>query len=469
MYGFGAHSIGRGHGGVAIPDGGMTTFRNPALLQSLEWAEASIGYGWYRAKLPPTPDVYWDTNRDGTLDDSDTPLSLLSQAPNADGMTLSMARNIGDRVGVAINGFFPSKRLMMFGTTEPSLPTWVMFGNRTQRVDLSLGLGAELFKGLSLGASVEVVAMARYQILGTIDVGVGASETEEDDMGDLVDDIVVDIHEMSLDIVPRAIPIFGFHWDVGRLIEALDGAHLGVSWRAASGIPIDAKLDLQVNGTLADLGELEEMSLTIVMPVELGIFDHYVPARWSFGAAYRYKEWPLVYVDLHRTRWSGMRVNVAHVTESAIRSQIFKVDEDLVDDANQYTALFADTTDVHAGTEIDLPTIDTQGKANSLKPVLRFGFALIPSPLVSQEVGTAFLDSDRFLLTTGLGVQHDDPLALVPGPVRWDLFYSRAKLAEGQLKVADSQSRRSGVPVNGQAIPIGGSLWSSGAQMTVSF
>ena len=324
-------------------------------------------------QVAPTPDVYWDTNRDGTLDGTDAPLSLLSQAPNADGMTLSMARNIGDRVGVAINGFFPSKRLMMFGTTEPSLPTWVMFGNRTQRVDLSLGLGAELFKGLSLGASVEVVAMARYQILGTIDVGVGASETEEDDMGDLVDDIVVDIHEMSLDIIPRAIPIFGFHWDVGRLIEVLDGAHLGASWRAASGIPIDAKLDLQVNGTLADLGELEEMSLTIVMPVEL-IF-----LIIMFRPVGLWCRVPIQKMALGVCRCASNAM-VGHAGQCGTRHRICDSEpgfqsgrRHLVDDANQYTALFSDTTDVHAGTEIYLPTIDTQGKANSLEPVLRFG------------------------------------------------------------------------------------------------
>ena len=104
-----------------------------------------------------------------------------------------------------------------------------------------------------------------------------------------------------------------------------------------------------------------------------------------------------------------------------------------------------------------------------MEPVLRFGVALIPSPLVSQEVGTAFLDSDRLLATLGAGIQHDDPLGLVPGPVRWDFFYTRTKLAEGQLEIADSQSQRPGAPVDGQPIPIGGTLWSAGAQMTVSF
>jgi len=467
MYGFGAASIGRGQGGVSVADGGMTIFRNPALLQDLEWAEASIGYGLYRTNLPATPDVYWDTNRDGTLDGTDDPLSVPTQAPDADGMSISMARNIGDRVGVALNAFFPSDRLMMFGTTEPALPTWVMFGNRTQRIDLSLGMGADLYKGLSLGAAVEVVAMARYQIAGTIDVGVGSADSEEDEAGDLVDSIVVDIHEMSLDIVPRAIPILGFHWDVGELIESMDGLNLGLVWRSASGIPIDAKIDLQLNGSIRDLGDLNDVAATLVMPVELGIFDHYVPERWSFGASYQYKS-ALAYLDVHRTIWSGMRVNVAQVTASEIQSQIFQVEEDVVDDANQYSALFVDTTEIHAGAEVHLPVISRKGGHGGVLPVLRIGGGLIPSPLDSQEVGTAFLDSDRILGTLGAGVVYNDPFELVPGPVRWDVFYTWQKLADGILQVTD-KIVRPGMPVGGKPIPIGGSLWSAGAQMTVSF
>ena len=71
VHGFGAESIGRGIGGVAVPDGAKTVFRNPALLQSLEWAEASVGYGVYRGRFPKSPPVHWDTNRDGYLDELD--------------------------------------------------------------------------------------------------------------------------------------------------------------------------------------------------------------------------------------------------------------------------------------------------------------------------------------------------------------------------------------------------------------
>jgi hypothetical protein len=164
-----------------------------------------------------------------------------------------------------------------------------------------------------------------------------------------------------------------------------------------------------------------------------------------------------------------MEVNVARLTSSAIRSQFFDVRDDLVGDANDYSATFKDTQSVHVGTDIYLPVIPTQGDAGDIEPILRAGFAMVPSPLVSQEVGTAFLDSDRMLFSVGAGIVHLDPTLLLPGPIQWDLFYSTHVLADGSLQVADAGTMRAGAPIDGKPIPIGGSLWSAGAQLTVSF
>ena len=469
VYGFGAESIGRGVGGVAVPDGAKTVFRNPALLQSLEWAEASIGYGVYRGAFPKSPPVHWDTNRDGYVDQFDGGLQLPAEAPRSDGVSVTIGRNIGSKVGIALNAFFPTDQILRLRTTEPDLPSWVMYGNRTQRVELGLGLGAEIYKGLSLGVGTELIAKARYRIYGTLDIAVGGAEDGDETPEDLIDHVRVDVHEMTLDLVPRFIPVAGFHWDVGELLPPLKGLDLGVAWRGSSGIPVDADIDLQLNGALQDLGDLEPMNIALVMPVELSIYDHYVPERWSFGAAYQAEDWPLFYVDVHHTQWSKMRVNVAHVTESAIRSQIFQVEEDLIDDANQYSSSFRDTMSVHTGTEIGLPRIETNGKAGVISPVVRLGFAYTPSPLESQSDGTSFLDADRLLFSGGLGLEHRDPWGLVPGPVAWDFFYTRHQLASGELRPVAEPVLTAGAPVNGEAIPIGGYLWSMGMQFSVSF
>ena len=468
-YGFGAASIGRGMGGVSVADGSMTVFRNPALLQKLEWAEASVGFAFQRGAFPQSPPVYWDTNRDGSINANDEPLEMPGGGQQTDGLTLSIGRHVGPKAGIALNAFLPTDQFLRLRTTEPALPAWVMYGNRSQRFELGVGFGVELYKGLSLGVGTELIAQAKYRINGTLDVAAGAVQNESDTAQDLIEYVRVDVHEMTLDLIPRFVPVAGFHWDVGTLFSELDGLNLGVAWRGSSGIPVSADIDLQLNGSLNQLGDLGDLGLSIVMPVELSIYDHYVPERWSFGASYEREGWPLIYIDLHRTLWSGMKVNVAQVTESAIMSQVFQVEENLVEDENQYSVAFSDKWSFNTGTEVTLPALKTKGKAGDVVPILRAGFGYFPSPLVEQGRGSSFVDSDRMMFATGLGIRHLDPFGLVPGPVGWDIFYTRHALAEGSLTPEPSEHTMAGIPVDDASIPIGGSLWSFGFQFSVSF
>jgi len=468
-FGYGAAANGRGHGGVAIADGGLTVFRNPALLQGLEAAEVTLGYSLNRSAFAQSPPVYWDTNQDGYLDDQDDPLVLNRETSSADGVTLGIARNLGSRVGLALNLFMPTAEFLRLRTTEPALPTWVMHGNRGKRIEIGVGFGVEVYRGVSVGLGTELQAQARYRLNGTLDMAAGAGDEDSEDLGELIEYVRMDVHEMTLDLVPQYVPVAGLHWDVGKMVSTLDGLEMGLSWRSAGGIPTIADLDLQINGSLNDLGELDPIGIALVIPVEFSIYDHFVPERWSFGAAYQYEGMPRVYVDMHHTRWSEMEINVAHVTESAIRSQIFQVEKDLLVDANQYDTVFKDTLSLNAGTEVFLPEIASSSPFGVFSPILRCGFGYIPTPLVSQDARTAFLDADRLLFSGGLGVTHADPLKLVPGPIAWDVYFSRQQLAKGELKIPESDDPRAGAPVDGAAIPIAGQLWSAGLQFGVNF
>jgi len=468
-FGFGAASIGRGHGGVAIADGGLTVFRNPALLQGLDRAEVSVGYSLNRSAFAQPPPVYWDTNQDGSLDDGDAPLVLNGETSSADGVSLGIARNLGSRVGLALNLFMPTDEFLRLRTSEPSLPTWVMYGNRGKRIEIGVGVGVELFRGVSLGLGTELQARARYRLNGTLDMAAGAGGGDGEDLGGMIEYVRMDVHEMTLDLVPQYVPVAGLHWDLGEMSSTLDGLQMGLAWRSTGGIPTIADIDLQVNGRLNDLGELDPIGIALVIPLEFSVYDHFVPERWSFGAAYQYQKMPRVYVDVHHTRWSEMEISVAHVTESAIRSQIFQVEKGLLVDANQHDAVFKDTLSLNTGAEVFLPDIATSSRMGVVSPVLRCGFGYIPSPLVSQDARTTFLDADRLLFSGGLGVTHADPLNLVPGPISWDAYYSRQHLAKGELKITESDEPRAGAPIDGAAIPISGQLWSAGLQLSVSF
>ena len=87
-----------------------------------------------------------------------------------------------------------------------------------------------------------------------MDVAAGAVEDGEDSPEDLIEYVRVDVHEMTLDLVPRFVPVAGFHWDAATLVPVLEGLNVGVSWRGASGFPVSADIDLQLNSSIRELG-----------------------------------------------------------------------------------------------------------------------------------------------------------------------------------------------------------------------
>ncbi len=469
IYGFGAQSIGRGQGGIAIADDSTTVFRNPALLQDLEMAEAVIGYGAYRSGFPRVPPLYWDTNQDGLIDENDDPLQVQPDAPQADGLSIAIGRNVGKRFGLAFNGFVPSESLIRFRTIEPAMPNWVMYGNRSQRYEFALGFGAEILDGLSLGAATEVVARARYRVSADISAGASAAQQGDGQVEDLLDEVVIDVHDMTLDLVPTFVPIVGLYADAGSWAPALEGLTAGVVYRWPSGVPIEVDIDVQINGSLSDVGDFDPMLLTLALPVQFEIFDHYVPGRLSWGLAYQYKRAARAYLDVHHTQWSQMKLNVAKVTAAQVNSELLQIGSDGVVDGNGYDVRFENTTSLNTGIEAFLPPIAVDGEAEELEIVIRGGLGYVPSPLVSQGEDSLFLDSDRVLLAGGLGFTHKDPFGLVSGPVSWDIYYTFHVLAEGRLEPVGAGPDRPGSPIGGAAVPIGGNLWSTGAQWSVEF
>jgi long-subunit fatty acid transport protein len=469
IYGYGAQSIGRGQGGIAIADGVTTVFRNPALLHDLKMAEVVIGYGAYRSSFPEVPPLYWDTNQDGLIDENDAPLQVQPDAPSADALTFAIGRNVGKHFGTAFTGFIPTGSLLRFQTIEPAMPNWVMYGNRSQRYEFAIGLGGTVARGLSIGVATEVVARARYRLSAAISAGASAAEEGDSTTEDLLDEVVIDVHDMTLDLVPSFVPIIGAYADIGVWAPALQGLTAGAVYRWSSGVPIDVDIDIQINGSLSDVGDFEPMMLALAIPAQFKIFDHYVPARMSLGAAYQYRELGRAYVDLHHTKWSAMQLNVAKLTAAEVNSELLQIGADGVVDGNAYSVVFEDTVSLNLGAEYFLPTIAVDGHAEQLDIVLRGGFGYVPSPLVSQGQGSVFLDSDRMLFAGGLGFTHLDPFQLVPGPVSWDVFFTMHTLASGKIEPVDAGPHRAGSTIDGQPVPIGGHLWSTGAQWSVEF
>lgn len=467
LYGFGAPAIGRGGGGVAIVDDPAGVFLNPAALVRMPEPKAMVGYSLLRMRLAALPAVRWDTNQDGVVDDTDEPLQLDPNPQPADGFSVAIGKPIRERFGIALAAFAPSRSLLRIHTFEPALPSWFMLENSAQRFELALGFGWEQFRGVRVGGAVEMIARSRYTLRLTMDVPVHGAADDDETLGELVGPITLDPHEMELDVSPALAPLAGVQWDVGELLPALDGLQMGLTYRGAVGLPVEVDVELQGNFRAEEVGDLDPLVYTLVAPIGLDVFDHYLPEQWTGGVAWEAPAWR-AYVDVRRTGWDRMRLNVATVVNSEVQSQIITLSDPTIHDGNPYTIRLQPTWSTRAGGEVELSRREVGARFGELAFTGRAGGGFEPTPLVSQGSGTAFLDADRLIGTVGIGVSHEDPFAITEGRVAWDTFFEYQKIASGDLQPGGDPDR-AGAPVDGAAIPIGGHLWAAGLQWSFEY
>lgn len=471
IFGLGAGSLGRGGGGVAFAEGAEAAWLNPAALAGQPHNSFFAGYQAIGASFEPLPPLRWDTNIDGRIDDTDDPLVLGTPGGRADGVGVGIRARIGGRVGVGLAAFMPKDRLVRISSMEPSLPDYFLYNRRLETYQLAAGLGVDVARGVRLGAGAQLAAGADVLMAGSLRVAVQGAEEGDSDASQLVGGTTFDLSSVDLDVYPKVIPVAAVSLDMGALLAALDGVHLAGTWRGSGGIPVDIVVNLEVDASVEDVGDLEPITLALLADLQLAFLDHAIPSRWTAGGAYEMGELAVVTIDVTGTRWSAVVPSVANVDEdeSSLQSPLFQADDPSISDGNAYTLALEDTIAVRVGGEISPLDREVDGKIRTLRLTVRGGWGYEPSPLVSQGASSAFLDADRMLVAGGLGVEHGDPFGKVEGPVSWDLFVQGHLLASGELQRKLDDPYVAGAPVDGVPIPIGGRLWTAGLQWSLEY
>jgi hypothetical protein len=465
-YGVGADHIGMGGGGVAHVADGAAALMNPAGLVRVRRPMLSAGISWGMHNFADPPPVWWDTNRDGLVDERDPPLELTEGVDDTLGLHLDVARHVGTRFGIGLAAYVPLQRLFRLKTFEPSLPTYVMYDNRPQRYVLAAAVGGMIVPGLYVGIGADIVPRVAFDVGLTADIAVVGDESA-DDLGELVGDVRIDIHEIELDVVPGIAPVVGLQLDFGSWTPALEGLMLGATWRGEIGVPIDATMDIQANVSASDLGELDPFVLAGIIDADLALFDHYVPMKVEAGISYRHARYFTAYADVRWTDWRRMLLSVAQLESATLTTPLFDLN-DAIRDGNDYDLTLRSTWSVRAGAEMKLPRFEFSSKFRYLQLVTRAGFGWEPSAIVSQGANSSFLDSNRWWLAGGLGLETFDPLNLFNGPLHLDLYFQYHRLTPTQL-VRASDEPRAGYPVETDRIGIDGSILVLGAEVGFSY
>ncbi len=465
LYGFGARAMGRAQGGVSLPGDAGSALLNPAALAGSSRSQVLLGYSLVRFDFKPFPSVYWDTNRDGLLDQQDAPLQIGGIDPG-DGTMLGIRRAVGPRLGVGLSLFVPTGRLIRYQTIEPRVPTYFMYQNRTQRYAMAVGFGAKPLTSLYIGAGVRVLSRSYLNATFTVDAVVDGDA--DGGLGDVASG-TADVHELTFELKPAAVPVAGLQWKPGELFPRLKGLALGATWRGEGGLPVEVGLDAQINAHATDVGDLEPLVMAAVAQAQVSVFDHYVPQQLQLGASYSREDVFSTYVDVHHTRWAAMQLNYSKLLDASLQTSL--ADTSQVDISAGLTPVFEwrNTWSLRLGTEWYLPTRDLPRGAGWLRPTVRAGFGYEPSPLVGQRAETALMDSDRLIFGVGLGAEHGAVWGLVEGPVSWDSFLQIHSLAQGTLERPQTSEIRAGYPVDGENVEIGGRFYATGLQWSFEY
>ncbi len=463
MFGYGSPMIGRG-GGIALIDDSAAILINPAALTRLtgDHSEA-LGFSAIRMRLDDLPDVWWDTNRDGLIDDSDAPLSIGPREDSADNVQLSSVHRVGDRFGFGITLAWPVQRLMRIETFEPSIPTYFLYDNRFHRFDAAVGFGWEQIKGLSIGGSVRMLTRASLDVIGTLDLGTTGADEATEAIGELLTDATFDLHSISIVMQPAYSPIAAVQWDVGEHIAELDGMQVALTWRGSSGLPVDINVDLQANVNIEDVGELDPIVLGLVTHLGLSVFDHYVPQQIQLGVAYAASDRLNTFVDIRRTYWAAMLQSVAHVVEASLEVPLVDLGDTVIGDGNIIDGVaLSNTWSWRLGGEWRALEHDLENDMEKMLIDVRGGIGVDSSPLRTVDPAVPLLDADRFIVAGGVGFTHQDPFGFV-GPVHYDLHAQLHTLASSSLTRQNPQDATAGYPVDGSdTLPIGGAVWTLG-------
>lgn len=456
QFGFGGRSMGSGGGGVAMVEDGSAAWLNPGGLSRIRRPTMSLGFAYGSERFRDVPDLWWDTNRDGVVDERDPPLEWSTNVEDLSGFQLQVGKQIGGKFGFGLMAWLPAKRLYRLSTIEPDLPYYPFYENRYQRYILCAGFGGELFRGVNLGVSIDAQSKARFNLYGTLDATITSPDDPDAGLESVITEVEIDVHELELDLGYSALPVVGLQLELGRWSDKLDGLVVGASYRPGQAVIVDADLDIQANVSVTDIGDLEPFIVGSIAQAEATLYDHYIPPRLSLGAAWRSEDVFSAYVDATFQDWSRARFHVTELKRADITAPLVEIDDAIVD-GNTYEASLSPTWSVRTGVDLKLPEVPLDNKFEYVRVSVRGGFGWVPSPLRAQSANSAFLDSDRIQATVGAGVEFHDPLELVDAPVWFDLYAQYHSLRSATLP-RSTDVPRAGFPVDGSGIPMGGQM-----------
>ncbi len=398
-----------GSASAALVDEPAAAYLNPAGLVVPRQPSVTLGYDA----------LVYDLEIDGARAD----LSSVSSLVFGTTFPIPLERVIGVRAAFGISIQMSGDVLLEQAVPFPTVPHFILHQNTARLLHLLPALAFEPWPGVEVGAGF----LLFDNTVGALELGLGAR-------GDATFDVDQELKTILS-------PLVGIQLDGHAFAAALDGWRAGLVFRDSFDVPYR----IPVNAFLGGLPLVVDFSATALytpQQVEAGL-------AWSpstdltFAGEVLWNRWsqfpdPALAIDLDLT----IPVLPIVFTDSLLRDPGFR-----------------DTWSGRLGVEAWIERSET------LDVALRAGYAFEPTPVPEQTDVTNLLDSDRHLVSAGVGLRcHELFGEALPHPLRVDGYF------QAQLLPSRTHAKSADVPADDAGYPEvrgGGSIYHAGLSLSI--
>jgi hypothetical protein len=432
-FGFGSRGTSMGGAVAADVSDFSAGYYNPAGLARAHGFELSAGY--FRSDHS----LYMNGQNNGV-----DPVKGLVGGAVVPGKILDVPFAVG--VGIHL----PDDRLARVRALAQDQPRWEMYDNRNQRLWFGVNLAVSPTPWLQLGGGVTMMAatVAGLDISGDFDL----FKPYESSLR----------HQVQADLKLVAYPDFGARVQVSKRVT------LALVYRGQ--FQMDLKVNAQVHAGAA-LGTASNPNGTGIPQVDLttvglglhtDTIDSFLPQQVVAGSSFQITDDLRANLDVTWVNWSAYVAPVTRIdTQLNIPPPKGGWPSGIQPPAQPAPIVILpisiqDRFVPHVGVEwraIARP---------SWEGFLRGGYEFDKSPIGAQTGQTNYVDSDRHVISTGIGVRLIHPGEVLPGDVRFDVHAQLSVLPDITVLKTDP----SDLVGNYTA---GGHIWNFGGTATVGF
>ncbi len=342
LYGFGVRGPGLGGASIAFPRGFESIYYNPAGLVLGGERVFSIGFQTTSFDLGV---------RSPRLEE----VAGVAEEDPIHGVTLGIAVRLPllgilkDRIALGLGLYIPSQTLLSARIPRPYSPQFSLVGDRARSIAIKFGLGLKLTEWLRVGASLRALATLQ----GFIKVG----PTVTGSLGSEVEDELVASYAAVVGVVINPKP----RWAIG------------IVWRMALG----AKFELPITADLSG-GTGLPLEIPTLQIAGSAVYD---PQQAAIHAGWKPIDELSIELGLTWKHWSAFPLPLENTTNAV---------------PEQEPLDFSDTIVWRIG-------VESEQQFGPWRFAARGGYTYEPTPVNEQMGRHTFLDSDRHILSLGLG------------------------------------------------------------------